>query len=174
MKEVTRRVIEHIVLTSEQPYGDVKAALESRMSVLGNTDELVRQFISAKASWDQIKQGIAERMGKSGFTIFSKIEQGQLLAFAGKPVPVCQYAIGNPLLAIEMIEHVPEVALYAPLRSALYELEGKTRIAYDRFTSVLSSYQNSRIDEVAARVERHLEQLIEEALGVSSGRPAAS
>jgi uncharacterized protein (DUF302 family) len=63
-------------------------------------------------------------MGPSGFTIFAKAEQGQLLAFAGKPIRASHYAIGNPLLAIAMVEHAPEIALYAPLRITVYDKEG--------------------------------------------------
>lgn len=79
------------------------------MSFLGNTDELVGEFVAAKLSWDQIKEAMEKRMGQSGFTIFSKVEQGELLAFAGKSVRACQYAVGSPLLAIAMIEHVPSL-----------------------------------------------------------------
>jgi hypothetical protein len=39
------------------------------------------------------------------------IDPGSLLALRGKPVRAAQYAIGNPLLAIQMIEHAPEAAL---------------------------------------------------------------
>lgn len=55
------------------------------MSVLGNTDELVSQLVAAKANWVQVRETIEKRIGTSGFTIFSKIEQGQLLSLAGKP-----------------------------------------------------------------------------------------
>lgn len=65
-------------------------------------------------------------------------------SLAGKPRQVSQYAIGNSLLALQMVEHLPEVALYAPLRLAVYEEdEGKTFVAYDRFSSLLSQYQRA-------------------------------
>ena len=96
--------------------------------------------VTAEQPYDVVKTALEQR-----FTIFSKVEQGQLLAFAGKPIHVCQYAIGNPLLAIEMIERIPEVALYAPLRITVYETGGRTNIAYDRFTSLLSSYGEPRV-----------------------------
>jgi uncharacterized protein (DUF302 family) len=62
--------------------------------------------------------------------------------------------VGNPLLAIQMIEHVPEVALYAPLRLAVYEREQEnTYVAYDRFSSLLSQYHRPEIASVAELVE---------------------
>ena len=79
----------------------------------------------AHPSWEQVPQAIEKKMGTSGFNIFCKVEHGQLLSLAGKVSRVSQYAIGNPLLAMQMVEHVSEVALYAPLRLAVYE--GGTR-----------------------------------------------
>jgi uncharacterized protein (DUF302 family) len=118
----------------------------------------------AHASWEQITQAIEKRLGTSGFSIFGKVEQGLLLSLAGKPRGAGQYSIGNPLLAIQMIEHVPEVALYAPLRLAVYEGEqGKTFIAYDRFSSLLSQYERVEIGPIAKLVEQKLEQLVAEA-----------
>ena len=94
-------------------------------------------------------------MGQSGFTIFDKVEQGQLLAFAGKPIRACQYTVSNPLLAIAMIEHAPEIALYAPLRITVYEAEGKIYVAHDNFASLVKFYQHPEVSAGggACRVE---------------------
>lgn len=166
MRHTTHITIEHVVVSSERSYEGVKASLEARMGLLGNTDEFVRQVAAAHASWEQITQAIEKRLGASGFSIFSKVEQGQLLSLAGKPRQVSQYAVGNPLLAIQMIEHVPEVALYAPLRLAVYEGEGGTTfVAYDRFSSLLSQYHRPEIAAVAQLVEQKLEALVAEATG---------
>jgi uncharacterized protein (DUF302 family) len=166
MRHTTHVAIEHIVVSSKRSYDQVKASLEARMGVLGNTDELVRQVSEAHASWEQIAQAIEKRLGSSGFSIFGKVEQGQLLSLAGKPRRVIQYAVGNPLLAIQMIEHVPEVALYAPLRLTVYEGEqGMTYVAYDRFSSLLSQYHRPEIASVAQLVEQKLESLVGEATG---------
>jgi uncharacterized protein (DUF302 family) len=158
--------IEHVVVASNRPYEQVKASLESQLGVLGNIDETVKQLAAANPSWEQVTQAIDERMGTSGFSIFSKREAGNLLALAGKPRRVIQYSVGNPLLAIQMIERVPEVALYAPLRLAVYEGEqGKTFIAYDRFSSLLAQYQQPEVTRVAQHVEEKLEELVAQAAG---------
>ena len=172
MRQTTRITIEHIVEASNRSYDQVKASLESRLGVLGNTDELVRQVSEAHASWEQITQAIEQRLGTMCFSIFSNAEQGRLLSLAGKPRRVVQYAIGNPLLAIQMIEHVPEIALYAPLRLAVYEGEdGKTFIAYDRFSSLLTQYQRTEISPIAKLVEQKLEELVAEPTGGQGAKP---
>jgi uncharacterized protein (DUF302 family) len=166
VRQVSQYTIEHVVVTLDQPYHQVQAALEAQLSILDNIGELVQDFVAAKLSWDQSKHAIEGRMGQSGLTIFGKIEQGQLLAFAGKPMRACQYAIGNPLLAIAMIEHVPEIALYAPLRIALYEDgHGKTVIARDSFSSLLAQYGRADIAQTAALVESKVDALIAAATG---------
>jgi uncharacterized protein (DUF302 family) len=161
--------VEHVVVQSNRGYEEVKATLEERMGMLGNTDELARQLTAMKAPWGQIAKAIEERMGSSGFTVFSKIEQGQILSLAGKSRKVIQYAVGNPLLAIQMIEHVPEVALYAPLRLTVYEgHNGKTLVAFDRLTSLLVQYRHPEVARVAEVVEQKLEALVAEATGTEA------
>lgn len=74
--------------------------------------------------------------------------------------------IGNPLLAIQMIEHEPQIALYAPLRLAVYETaDGAVCVSYDRFTSLVAPYRRPAVAEVAAAVQRKLEELVAAAVG---------
>jgi len=37
-----------------------------------------------RASWDEIVRAIEQQLGPCGFSIFGKVEQGQLLSLAGK------------------------------------------------------------------------------------------
>ncbi len=166
MRQTTSIPIEHIVVTSNRSYEQVKEALEARLGVAGNTDEFVRQLAAVNASWEQVTQKIEKQLGTSGFTIFSKINHGDLLSLAGKPRRVSQYAIGNALLALQMVEHLPEVALYAPLRLVVYEEDGgRAVVAYDRFSSLLLPYQHAEITPIAQLVEQKLEALVAEVTG---------
>jgi uncharacterized protein (DUF302 family) len=158
--------IEHIVVTSDRSYEQVIEALEAQ---LGRADweNIAQQLKMTNATFEQVVQTIEQQIGTSGFAIFGKLEQGALLTYlAGKPTRSNQYLIGNPLLAIQMIKHEPEVAFYAPLRLAVYEdRAGKTAVAYERFTSQLAQYSNPEIAPVAQLVEEKWEKLITEAIG---------
>jgi uncharacterized protein (DUF302 family) len=146
MRHTTQVAIEHVVVSSNRSYEQVKASPEARMGFLGNTD--VRQVAGLQPSWEQIIQAIEKRLGTSGLPFSAGSSRDNSLA--GKPRRVVQYAVGNPLLAIQMIEHVQEVALYAPLRIAVYEgKQGRTFVAYDRFSSLLSQYHRPEISPVA-------------------------
>src|SRR5260370_19338008 len=96
MKQTTQINIEHVVMTSGRPYEQVIASLEAQMSTFGKIDESVAQLATAKASWEDILQTIEKQMGSSAFTIFGKVEQGQLLSLAGRPSRASQYATRHP------------------------------------------------------------------------------
>src|SRR5262249_6434895 len=120
MMQTSRLTIEHVVVESTRSY-EVKAALEERVGVLANADDLARDLESSHPSLDEVTKVVEKQLGSSGFSIFSRVEQGQLLSLLVNPHRAIQYAVGNPLLAIQMIAHVPEVALYARLRLTVYE-----------------------------------------------------
>jgi uncharacterized protein (DUF302 family) len=169
MKQTTSFAVDHVVVQSNRSYEEVKATLEVRMGTLSDTDTLARELSAMHAPWDKIVAAIEQRLGRSGFAIFSKVEQGQLLSLAGKPGKAVQYAVGNPLLAIQMIEHAPEVALYAPLRLAVYEThDGKTFVTFDRLSSYLAQYARPEIARVAKLVDEKVEALVTEATGTEA------
>jgi uncharacterized protein (DUF302 family) len=166
MRQTTQITIEHIVVASDRSYEQVIEALEAQLGPRADWDKITRELITTNASWEQTVQIVERQLGTSGFTIFSKTEQGALLTLAGKPTRAAQYVIGNPLLAIQMIEHAPEAALYAPLQLAVYEdRAGKAFVAYERFTSQLAQYPNPEIPSVAQLVEQKLEGLVTKATG---------
>jgi uncharacterized protein (DUF302 family) len=166
MRQTTQITIEHIVVVSDRSYERVIEALEAQLGPGADWEKIARALGVSNASWEQAVQIIEQQLGTSGFTILSKIEPGALLRLSGKPTRATQYAIGNPLLAIQMIEHVPEAALYAPLRLVVYENRaGKAVVAYERFTSQLAQYPNPEIAPVAQLVEQKLEELVAEATG---------
>jgi uncharacterized protein (DUF302 family) len=165
MTNTTQTTIEHIEVPSNRSYDHVTAYLDERLGVFGDSDRL-RAQLPPGTSWAQIEKVIEGMMGSSGFAMFNKVEHGDLLSVAGKPRRVSQYSIGNPLLAIRMLQHEPAIALYAPLRLAVYEDgEGQCVVAYDRFTSALARYQHPEIASTAKVVEQKLEALVAEITG---------
>ena len=163
MRQTTQITIEHIVVASDRSYEQVIEALEAQLGLRADWEEIAR---TPNATFEQAVQLVEQQLGTSGFTILSKIEPGALLTLSGKPTRAAQYAIGNPLLAIQMIEHAPEVALYAPLRLVVYENRaGKAVVAYERFTSQLAQYPYPEVAAVAQLVEHKLDELVAQATG---------
>jgi uncharacterized protein (DUF302 family) len=162
----TSLAIEHTVVTSERPFEQVIQALEGQLGLTGDWETIAAQSVAAHISWEEMTRSVEALIGTSGFTTFSKVNHTALLSMAGKPGRAYQYAVGNPLLAVQMTSALPEVALYAPLRVVVYEdHEGRTFVAYDRFSSQLAQYQHEEIARVAQLVEQRLEALVAEAVG---------
>jgi uncharacterized protein (DUF302 family) len=165
MTNTAQTTIEHIEVASNRSYDQVTESLQERLGAFGESDRL-RAQLRPGTSWAQIEKVIEGMMGSSGLAIFHKVEHGDLLSVAGTPRRVSQYSIGNPLLAIRMVQHEPAIAFYAPFRLAVYENgEGKCVVAYDRFTSALARYQHPEITSTAKVVEQKLEALVAEITG---------
>src|SRR5947207_1400282 len=147
MRHTTQITIEHIVVASDRSYEQVLEALEAQLGLRADWENSARALITPNTSWEQAVQIVEQQLWTCGFTILSKIEPGALLRLSGKPMRAIQYAIGNPLLAIQMIEHVPEAALYAPLRLVVYENRaGNAVVAYEVFPSKLAKYPTPEIE----------------------------
>ena len=64
-----------------------------------------------------------------------------------------------------MTQHDIQAGLYAPLRVLIYENEeGKTRVEYDRPSSLFGQFNDDRIAPVASMLDRKLEALVAAAI----------
>lgn len=157
---IVQFTVEHVIMPSNLPYEQVILALEAQVGVYGNWEVIPHQLAAMQASWEQVAQITQPLIGPSGFTNFVKMEQGLLLSLTGKPKRITQYSLGNHLIGVLMVEHVPEVGLYAPPRVLVYEdYDGQTFVAYDRLASLVSQYQNEEVTNVARLVDYKLDEL---------------
>ena len=157
---ITHITVEHVVVPSNCPYEHTIRNLEERLGLPANWEVLPRQLSAMNVSWEQVAQMTQALIGTSGFTAFVKMEQGVLLSLTGKHKRITQYAIGNHLIGVHMIEQVPEVGLYAPPRLLVYEdYKGRAYIAYDRITSLVAQYQNEEVTSIAQIVDQKLDEL---------------
>lgn len=166
LTRITHFTVEHVVVPSERSYVQVIGALEARLGPSGDWEVLPQQLAARKLSWEEVAEFTLPLIGTSGFTTFVKMDQGTLLSLTGKPKRIAQYSIGNHLLGVAMIEAQPEIGLYAPPRLVVYEdYEGKTFIAYDRLSSLVSQYQIDEITSIAHLVDQKMEELVQAAAG---------
>lgn len=158
--------IEHVVVESDLTYEAVTSVLESRLGNFQDIGDLRSKLGAGRVSQEKIAEVVEKLAGPSGLGLFHKVDHGEFLTAAGTPIRVRQYAIGNPVLAAKMIVHTPGVALYAPLRLAVYENSaGRTSVAYDRFSNLIAQFGNSEALSVAGVVQQKLEALVAEITG---------
>jgi uncharacterized protein (DUF302 family) len=155
-------MIEHVRVATERPFADVAAALEARM---GRFDQAVYEDLQSGAAPEAVRARLEGMAGPSGFMLFRTSDHGALLRLAGQTRKAVQYLLGNPLFAVRMTQHDIRAGLYAPLRVLLYEDEtGKTWIEYDRPSTLFGQFGNAKVTEVAAMLDRKLEQLVAEVI----------
>ena len=116
-------------------------------------------------SRQKVRARLEAMVGPSGFMLFRASNHGSLLRLVGQKKKAIQYLLGNPLFAIQMTQHDVRASLYAPLRVLLYENEqGKTCVEYDKPSSLFGQFGNAKVTEVAAMLDRKLEQLVAKAI----------
>jgi uncharacterized protein (DUF302 family) len=159
---VTRITVEHIQVVAEKPFDQVTKAFEQQ---LGRFDEDAYRSLAAGEDVEAARAKLEAMVGPSGFMLFRTSDHGSLLRLVGQKKRAIQYLVGNPLFAIQMTEHDIRASLYAPLRVLLYEHErGKTCVEYDKPSSLFGQFGNVQVTEVAAMLDRKLEQLVAKAI----------
>ena len=157
----SRFMVDHVRLISAKPFDDVTAAFLRR---LGTFDPAASKALAGGGDPETARKRFDAMAGPSGFMLFGSNDHGALLRIAGKRRKAVQYVVGNPLFALEMTRHAVGAALYAPLRVLIYEEGGKTRLEYDRPSSLFGQFGDARVDEVAASLDRKLADLAAEAM----------
>ncbi|HEV3261546.1 MAG TPA: DUF302 domain-containing protein [Gemmataceae bacterium] len=153
----SRFTVEHLRFTSDKPFGEVTAAFEAR---LGKFDPEVYKDLGEDGDPKAVRTRIEAMAGPSGFMLFGKSDHGRLLRLVGQQRQAVQYVVGNPLFAVEMTRHAIGASLYAPLRVLIYEAnDGKTRIEYDRPSSLFGQFGDERVGRMAAALDQKLEDL---------------
>ena len=107
-------------------------------------------------SWDETIQ-LANINAPLGLMRFWKLDYAAVLAGSGTPARSFGYLMGNQTIAEQMIRHEPEVVLYAPLRTAIYEgTDGRAFFVIDQPSALFGSFGNADITKVG----RHLDALV--------------
>jgi uncharacterized protein (DUF302 family) len=153
----TRFTVEHVRLTTDNPFEEVTQAFERQ---LGHFDPEVYKGLATGGDAEEARARIAALAGSSGIMLFATHNHGALLRLAGQQRKAVQYVVGNPLFALQMTQHDIRASLYAPLRVLLYEDEqGRTCLEYDKPSSLFGQFNDDRIAAVAAMLDQKLENL---------------
>ena len=159
---VSRITVDHVRVVADKPFDRVTKAFEQQ---LGQFNPEVYKSLTAGEDAEKIRAKIEAMVGPSGFMLFRTSDHGALLRLAGQKKKAIQYLVGNPLFAIQMTQHDIRASLYAPLRVLLYENdEGKTCVEYDKASSLFGQFKNAKVTDVAAMLDRKLEQLVAKAI----------
>jgi len=148
--------VEHIRISSQRSFTEVRRKLESTLSKLDTGIAVILQ------SGDEKRAKIYEDNGPK-LSIFGERDHGSLLQIWGKRRNAVQYEIGNPLTASKMTRYQLPAALYAPLRVVLFEDEhGRGIFEYDRPSSFFGQHGDEGVTEVGRYLDATLEAVLRE------------
>ena len=151
--------VEHIRIVSTRSFGDVRAALESRVQALA-LDRVVP--LMKKGDMAGARAELERQASPAGLSIMYTLEHGVGLAVElGNPRPAVAYGIGNFVVAISITKHNLAAGLYAPIRVVLYGADdGTAVIEYDRPSSTFALFGDTGIDVVAKQLDMTLKNML--------------
>ena len=165
---IKQLAVQHVTFETDRSFEEVIEIFEQNV---GTIEDIGWDSIPAAAR-DQadFEARVRARLGPSGFTRFLTIDHGKWVSKQDRPTKFVMYTIGNPLIAITMIEHDVEAGLDVPVRLAIYEhADGNTRFVYNTPSSLMGGMDNALLHEAARKLDGKLLALAELATG-SSGQ----
>jgi uncharacterized protein (DUF302 family) len=119
-------------------------------------------------SREHFEHVVHSHVGESGFMLFHEIDHGEWLPVFGIQRKVMRWILGNPLIAITMMQHDLTAGLFAPVELLLVENEsgeGST-VMYDLPSSLMVIEPNPALLEAAQALDHKLQTLVSRVTGV--------
>ena len=116
--------------------------------------------MSSNKSFDEVTKAVKSLVAKNGMMIMAEVDQGKMLSMTGLTLKATLYIIGNPVVGKQLFEQDHAVGLYVPVRIFVYsDASGKTSVSYDKPSTLLSQFQNPKVNMVAEMLDEKLEGL---------------
>jgi hypothetical protein len=117
---------------------------------------------------EHFEKAIQSQVGESEFMLFYEIDHGVWMPLFGIERKVMRWILGNPLIAITMIQHDITAGLFAPVEFLLFENEsgdGST-VIYDLPSSLMAIEPNPALLAAALELDRKVQTLVSRVTGV--------
>jgi hypothetical protein len=155
-----RTAIPHEVIRLDiairERYDDFLRRFESAVPMFDGDRAAV--LVERKAAWSEVVADVGASVPHD-FLLYWKLDLTPLMSLAGNRQRATEYLMGNHVIAETMYRHDPAIALYVPLRCAIYEADGETRFGIDQPSTVLSSLGRDEITQVGKDLDRKLATL---------------
>lgn len=112
-------------------------------------------------TWESYRSEAERLAGPSGFMLFGVIDHGGWMQKLGAFPQSTRVVLGNPALAITMLEHDVNAGLFAPVELLLIaEPKGKSRIMYVKPSSLMVVEPNHELLAAAEVLDEKLMALV--------------
>ncbi len=141
------------------PYGydEFRRRFESAVP-LWNREHAV-EMIERKAPWSEVAADAAAS-APNEFLLYWKLDLTPMMGLAGNSHRATEYLLGNHVIAETMYRHNPAVAVYVPLRCAVYETTEGARFTIEQPSTALSDLGHDEITLVGRDLDRKLAKLL--------------
>jgi uncharacterized protein (DUF302 family) len=116
--------------------------------------------VQSGKSFEDVTDAVGKLVAKNGMMVMAEVDQGKMLSMTGLQLKAKLFLIGNPTVGKKLFEQNHAVGLYGPLRVFVYnDANGKTFVAYDKPSSVLSQFDSAEVGMVAKMLDEKLDGL---------------
>lgn len=138
----------------------VSMAAGSPLFAAESTFATTRTVVSSDKSFEQVTDAVKSLVAKNGMMIMAQVDQGKMLSMTGLSLKATLFLVGNPTVGKQLFEQDHGVGLYVPLRLFVYsDQSGKTHIAYDKPSTLLSQFGNEKVTAVSQMLDQKIEGL---------------
>jgi len=126
----------------------------------------MQYIVDSNKSVAQAATDLAKAVTARGFGVLHVYDLKQTLASKGVELPnECRiFEVCNPLQASKVLQNDMDLSVALPCRIAVYEANGRTRVATLRPTELLAELSDDpRLTDTAVDVENAIEAMIEDA-----------
>ncbi len=155
--------VQRFSVVSSLPFDEVVAKLEAR---IGHPDtSLFRKEIASAQNEAEFTEVVNKAIGPAGLMEFIRFDLNRALRHqVGPKAPRSfRFVVGNPLIMVQMVRHVPDAGSYAPVTILVDERADGVHLSYDRMASLLAPYGNSEALRVAKDLDDKVEILLNSA-----------
>ncbi|KAI1264440.1 hypothetical protein F5Y18DRAFT_81745 [Xylariaceae sp. FL1019] len=152
----TDHAFEPIVITSKHAFSDTHRRLEATIPALDTT---FRQH-SLRGDDEGTRKALEALPPLNNFTA-SMRNFGGLMTAVGQRSQVVVYEIGNPLIAIKLGRHIPDILLHTPRRVLLCVEEGKVKFKFDPLLPIVARHGLPQVNEIAEALDAKLTSALE-------------
>jgi hypothetical protein len=161
-----KRVRVESVRSFERVRDELHALVPKGMATEAYPDAIKQAGGLDRATFEKVVQS---QIGVMGFMLFQEFDYSAWLPLFGVNRKVTRWILGNPLIAITMIQHDVDAALFAPVELLLRESdvgEGST-VLYDVPSSLMVIRENPLLLEAALALDAKLDALVRRLTGGS-------
>ena len=126
----------------------------------------MQYVVDSNKSVAQAAEDLAKAVAANGFGVLHVYDLKQTLASKGVELPnECRiFEVCNPRQASKVLQNDMNLSVALPCRIAVYEVNGRTRVATLRPTELLAELSDDpRLTDTAIDVETAIEAMIDEA-----------